>query len=35
MRRASGLLLALPMLHDEEGREQEPAKHDINQGDCV
>ena len=33
-RRASRLL-ALPMLRDEEGREQERAKHHINQGDCV
>jgi hypothetical protein len=23
------------MLRDEEGREQERAKHHINQGDCV
>jgi hypothetical protein len=27
--------LAPPMLHDEEGREQERAKHHSNQGDCV
>ena len=33
--RRANRLLALPMLRDEEGREQERAKHHINQGDCV
>ena len=33
--RRANRLLALPMLRDEEGREQQRAKHHINQGDCV